>query len=269
MQRSLTQSFHSSDLAFIHFPPRPNTADAEVQTTMPAPGPYNSKHLPPIPGTTPPYGGSEQAPVYFWNASLPADDIVCAVDFKNVTDSCCPFAFGIRDDGTPGCRMGNATERIAWFTNCTKQTWGEVTGRPQDAVVTCVPMASKIESQTAYAQEATPPPPDGKLHCTTVGDPGALGPKLDFTGQCCAKLGGEVSGAGSSDRAAGAGSYTAQCTVDADLGAKWNECIQALHTYPFCKGEGQGGDAKSGALRPALGAGAGILVAAAALAALA
>lgn len=146
---------------------------------MPAPGPYNSPHILPVPaaqGT--PYGGSEQQPVNFWNSSLPEDDVVCAVDFANVTDSCCPFAIGIRADNVQGCRMKNTTQNVAFFENCTRQTWGEVTNRPQDAVPFCVPFLDKVRNQeevTHVDQRGTKG--DG-LICGTVGN---LSRPFDYT----------------------------------------------------------------------------------------
>lgn len=157
---------------------------------MPAPGPYNSKNLPPIPSTNPPYGGTERTPTYFWNSSLPTTDLVCSVDYKNVTDSCCPFSFGIRDDYVTGCRMHNDTQFTQWFEKCTKQIWGEVTGRAQDAISKCVPWEEKMEFTRDREMESTSAPKAGKgeLECTTLG----MEAGLNFTQQCCGRVGADL-----------------------------------------------------------------------------
>ncbi|EKD05425.1 hypothetical protein A1Q2_00186 [Trichosporon asahii var. asahii CBS 8904] len=199
---------------------------------MPAPGPYNSKNLPPIPQTNPPYGGSDHSRTYFWNSSLPSSDIVCSVDYKNVTDSCCPFSFGIRDDYTTGCRMHNDTQFTQWFEKCTHQIWGEVTGRPQDAEPNCVSWDEKMQFTRDREMESTSAPKSGKgeLECTTLGSY----PGINFTQQCCGQVGGQLAN-GKDDRG------NELCTVKNEMEGKWNECMSALHTYPLCHGEDGGG----------------------------
>lgn len=223
---------------------------------MPAPGPYNSNSLPPIPQMNPPYGGNAERPTYFWNSSLSAEDVVCSVDYKNVTDSCCPYAFGIRDDYTTGCRMHNTTENTEWFDKCTRQIWGDVTGRPQDADPRCVSWTEKMQfTRDGELQSATPKAAKGDVQCTTLGtDPG-----INFTQNCCGQVGGSL--AQEKD-----GRGNSLCTIKNDLEAKWNECIAALHTYPLCHG-GEG-DKGNGSGAPRLQVGGSLLVVAAALAAL-
>lgn len=239
---------------------------------MPAPGPYNSKNLPPIPQTNPPYGGSEQNPVYFWNASLPEDDIVCSVDYKNVSDSCCPFSFGIRDEFTTGCRMHNTTENTEWFRTCTKQIWGEVTARPQDAIVNCVswPVKMRFTEDLVRHSDAAPTPSEGRVDCTVLG---YVPDNLNYTARCCEQLGGKPVGWTSAqdleNKPDEQKTITDMCSIEEAQAGKWNECMSAFDAYPLCHGSREGDSSKgdgSGAL-PAFTAGWSFLVVAAALAA--
>lgn len=149
-------------------------------TTMAAPGPYRSTHLLPIPITSRPYGGSAQSPLNYWNSSLSENDTVCSVDWKEVTDSCCPWTIGIRSNTAQGCRMQATSENVAYFENCTRQIWGEITNRSQDAVPSCVPFRDKLRNQEEVATVQLQKANGYGLICGTVG---VLERPFNVTGQ--------------------------------------------------------------------------------------
>lgn len=235
---------------------------------MPAPGPLDSTHLLPIPQVDQPYGGTPQNPTFFWNSSLPEDDIVCGVNDGDVSNSCCPYAIGIRTESSFGCRMHNTTDNMQWYQNCTKQLWDEAPGRPtEDVHLDCRPF-------TVILQRAMYDYPDvveGK--CTVLGS-GDM--RLDYLPKCCDKLGGRISEWSSHSRQSAPSpsdpanpSMTAtSCTLMPVRHAQWKECVTSEHGYPVCRADASSAAVSSN--RPNLSSWTvkGLLVAAAVLAAL-
>lgn len=235
-----------------------------------APGPYNSTHLLPVPKVDQPYGGTQQHPTYYWNASLPEDDVVYGTGFANITRSCCPYAIGITTDYLNGCRMHNTTENEQWFQNCTKQIWQEAIGRPQDWRLSNSSFTRQLKI-TEYQESRQLGGRKGVVTCTTIGGGEPEVVKLGFVSRCCDKAGGKQAGLtwdGSEPRppAAGANFVPFECEVKNNQRAKWNECMAAEHAYSLC-----GRDTGAGfAIGPIFGSwtGSGFLIAAVALAAL-
>lgn len=242
----------------------------------------DSTHILPIPKVDQPYGGTSQNPAFFWNSSLPEDDVVCDSNLvhRNATYikkpySCCPLAIGISYE--TACRMHNTTENVQYWQNCTAQVAKEQSWGPEVVRPVCRPFTEELrlamEERNDTANAGT---------CSALGmravykkPPGDMVPPSDMVAQCCDKL--QINNTDSP--AASRGYY---CKVKDDQFAKWNECITAHQGYPVCSNETDSANnqtdsaktngAAASAIGPIFGSwtggGGGILVAAAALAAL-
>lgn len=141
---------------------------------------------------------------YFWNQSLPADDVVCTADItENIAEACCPPAIGLWSTaglGYGACRMRNTKANEEYHKNCTAQYALElnVSGTPEAVNATCTPFTTYLNVSWQERHDRLANAPTTNLHldkgvesvpmCASVGDPG----HWNYTGQCCAKVNGAL-----------------------------------------------------------------------------
>lgn len=252
-----------------------------------SPGPSdtaNRPHILPIPSMNDSDPLSGRTDEYFWSTSLPNDTIVCQAGLAHsnlTTRLCCLPQFGIY---SAACRMSNTTANVAFFRNCTTQYSLEEAPEMTAAQVnvTCVPFATFLavmreQRANAIARTSTSRfrVDDGVASvpvCASVGYPG----RFNYTGQCCARLGGSSTsfegGVVPGQPGAFAPMDCAPRTDDTQFSAKFSHCLDELGTWPVCAqsqdSSGRPGDPSDSAAA-ATGAphlGAGLLLAGAALA---
>lgn len=79
----------------------------------------------PVPTSDTPYGGTPDNPVFFYNRSLGADDIVCGTSNWTAGRSCCPASIGILDTGAlTNCRFRNNSANEDYWKQCTAAVGG-------------------------------------------------------------------------------------------------------------------------------------------------
>lgn len=188
---------------------------------------------------------------YFWNKDLPMDSIVCRAGRANTgateTRACCPKDMGIYTTSI-GCRMSNSTENTAFFHNCTMQV--AIEGNPGDnniaewLNVTCVPFETylNVTRQQRYDWLADKGLDELRVDkgvdsvpvCASVGNP----QRFNYTGQCCAKLGGDESvvegGVVEGDMEASSAMNCYPRTNDPEFSGKFSKCLVDLGTWPVC-----------------------------------
>lgn len=222
---------------------------------------------------------------YFWNKDLPNDTIVCRTGRANVggreTWACCPSGLGIYTTST-GCRMSNTTANTAFFANCTLQLelYRDPNATAAQVNATCVSFETYFNVTRQQRRDWLADKTPGELGldrsvdsvpvCASVGNP----QRLNYTGQCCARLGGHKTtvegGVSDTDRSASAAIDCYPRTNDPEFTTRFSECIEDFGTWPVCaqsrdRKENPGTPAQSGA--PAASClGASLLVAGAALA---
>lgn len=193
-----------------------------------------SSHLLPLPydpTTQTPLAGSADSPTYFWNASLPLEHIACSTPYRNVTSLCCPGEIGIWDSGEGGssCRTTDSQENRDWIANCTHQLWIEHNpghGAARKAAVRCWPMSDKKDEREKDRKEVLRVSSEGRLGCGTLGTWDGI---HNFTGECCAVMGGEVGDVKEEN-----GTWPQRCELGPDQEVAWQECVEGLGTYGTC-----------------------------------
>lgn len=185
----------------------------------------------------PPYGGTPDAPAYFFNASLGATDVTCSTTFRNVTQMCCPTEIGIWDTGAGGssCRMRDVQENKDWMANCTRQVWLDY--NPWDRLVSrksnlrCMPLSEMLDERGKDRRETLRVSVEGQLGCGTLG---TFDGRHNFTGQCCQTLGGQPGQHEPVDDSGVPGPYPQSCVLNSDQESAWEQCISGLGTYGTC-----------------------------------
>lgn len=212
-----------SDSAPIHHAP----PSASLPSTQLLPLPYDPSQ--------PAFAGTAENPVYFYNSSLPVQgDMSCSTAFRNVTTLCCPGEIGIWDEGEggSGCRMADAQQNRDWVGNCTAQLWLERNpgdrGIARKAAVRCWPMQDKLDEREKDRKEVLRVGVEGRLGCGTLG---TFDERHNFTGECCAALGGMP---GQVKQTADGRTWPQMCTLDPQQEDQWRECIHDRGTYGTC-----------------------------------